>query len=455
MALTLRDPARVHRDRHRLASAASAVRRTLLVPILLCLGQPLAAQQPQQPVFRTGVQVIEVDVRVFDRDGRFVGDLAPDDFELLENGVPQPIQAAYLVDGESGTVPLLPKTGTVPLSGDPSAKRGTVPLSPSARQTWIFAFDLNHLAPGAPFERARKAVEEHLQHRFGEEDLGGIVAGTRMVNNRLTSMREELVAAVRTIKPTGETRGRYLELTREWPKILDEYEAIRIATNDREAIDRAVVRACSEDPDACRSAPPDLQLREKARRLQTQIARATMETLTAINALANGLAKMPGPKTIVLLTEGFVTQEMETTLRQVIGQTTRAGARVYAIDVRGMNRGRAAGILDQAHAVAEAGAPAQFEMAEDGPNALAVDTGGLMIRNENNIGRALERITADAGRYYVLAYQPADANFDGTFRPIEVRVNREGVRVRARRGYLALEPSKMLVPQPVSPGGPR
>jgi tetratricopeptide (TPR) repeat protein len=73
-----------------------------------------------------------------------------------------------------------------------------------------------------------------------------------------------------------------------------------------------------------------------------------------------------------------------------------------------------------------------------------------MIRNENNIGRALGQIAEDAGRYYVLAYQPANANFDGKYRPIQVRVKREGVRVRARRGYLALPPARMTVPKPIS-----
>jgi VWFA-related protein len=433
----------------------------LLTGLLLAAGAaPAAAQQanPQredQPVFRAGVQVIEVDVRVFDRDGRFVADLRAEDFEVVENGVPQKLQTLYLID-EMGTVPISAESGTDPLSGTRRTERGTVPLSaPAARQTWIFVFDLNHLAPGASFDRARKAVEEYIRDRFQDGDLGGVVAGSKMVNNRLTSVREELVAAVRTIKPASDARSRHVELTREWPRILDESEAIRIANNDREAVDRAVIRACTEDPSACRSVPPDLQLREKARRLQTQLERATMETLISINALASGLAKMPGPKTVVLLTDGFVTQDIETTLRQVVGQTTRAGARIYAIDVRGLNRGRGAGIIDQAAATDEAGAPAQFDMAEDGPNSLAVDTGGLMIRNENNIGRALGRIASDANRYYVLGYQPEDANFDGKFRPIEVRVKRPGVRVRARRGYLALEPSKMLVPQPASTGGER
>ena len=78
--------------------------------------------------------------------------------------------------------------------------------------------------------------------------------------------------------------------------------------------------------------------------------------MTSINALASGLARIPGPKTVVFLSDGFVTQQVETTLRSVVGQTARAGARVYAIDVRGLNRVGNAGIIDQAQVNDEAGA---------------------------------------------------------------------------------------------------
>jgi tetratricopeptide (TPR) repeat protein len=174
-----------------------------------------------------------------------------------------------------------------------------------------------------------------------------------------------------------------------------------------------------------------------------------METLNALNGLASGLARIPGPKTIVFFSDGFVTEQLETTLRSVVGQTARAGGRVYAIDVRGLNRGRSAGDVTQSTVTDEAGAFTGFDAAEDGPNSLAVDTGGLMIRNENNIGRALDTIARDSGRYYVLGYSPSNATFDGKYRPIEVRVKRPDVRVRARKGYLALEPSKMLLPKPI------
>ncbi|PYR72218.1 MAG: hypothetical protein DMF86_24260, partial [Acidobacteria bacterium] len=88
------------------------------------------------------------------------------------------------------------------------------------------------------------------------------------------------------------------------------------------------------------------------------------------------------------------------------------------------------------------------DMQADGPTKLAFDTGGLAIRNENNFGRALDEIARDAATFYVLGYAPSNQTFDGKYRSIGVKVNRPGVTARARRGYLASEPAKMLLPPP-------
>src|SRR6187551_874108 len=76
------------------------MRAVIAIAISVALGIGLAPRQtPQQPppTFKSGVQLVEVDARVFDKSDRFVPDLTRDDFELLENGVPQKIDAMYLV----------------------------------------------------------------------------------------------------------------------------------------------------------------------------------------------------------------------------------------------------------------------------------------------------------------------------------------------------------------------
>ena len=426
-------------------------RKLLALAFLALVGRSFSpgtsAQAPQQPTFRSGIQLIEVDARVFDKDGRFVTDLAKEDFEILEQGIPQRIDAMFLVVGsDRGQTGVRPGSNQGQTGVKPVADPG---LIPSASQTWVFLFDVNHLTPGGGFDRSRKAVEDFIATSLKDGDVAGILAGDKMVNNRLTSVRKELLDAVKQVKPRSDSRSRALELTRDWPRLLNEDEAIQISRNEREPLNRAIVRACTEDPDQCAKIPPDLVIREKARRIADEYFASAMATLTVINGLASGLSRIPGPKTVVLLSDGFIVQQIETTLRSVVGQIARAGGRVYAIDVRGLNRVGGGNNIEQMQVTDEAGPVTKFDGLADGPNSLAIDTGGLMIRNENNIGRALDRIADDAGTYYVLAYQPANTTFDGKYRPIEVKVTRPGLRVRARRGYLALEPAKMLRPLPI------
>src|SRR5690606_28071671 len=184
---------------------------------LLASGAWLLASSGQQ-VFRSGTQVVEVDARVFDRDGTFIRDLTIDDFEILEDGVPQPLVALTLV--EPANVPTS-TTATSPTSP-------TVPTTPSARQTWIFFFDVNHLTQGANFGRARDAAAAFVRDRFQEGDLAGVIDGKGMVNGRLTSDRDEIVKAIEGVRPNSESTSRMVQMTREWPRLLNEDEAVRI-----------------------------------------------------------------------------------------------------------------------------------------------------------------------------------------------------------------------------------
>ena len=417
------------------------MRAALTLAAFAALAAGVAAQQqPAPPAFKSGVQLVEVDVRVFDKDGRFVPDLTRDEFELLESGALQKIDAMYVVGVQTTAA------GADPAAILPTTNRAT-PGGPSAPQTWIFFFDLNHLTPGGGFDRTKKAVHDFLSGRFNEGDLAGIVAGDRMINNRITTVGKELLDGIEQVKPRNDSRSLRRELVADWPRMINEEEALRVARAENEWVQRAVARACSDDPSQCGMA--EMAVREKGRRLAGEIERSSLATLTALNTLASGLARMPGPKTVVLISDGFVMEFIEATLQSIIGQIVRAGARVYAVDVRGTDRTGQRNSIEHAYADDTAGPFARTDTVADAPNSVAVDTGGLMIRNENNIGRALDRIADDAGRYYVLAYQPSNPNFDGKYRPIQVRVKRNGVRTRARRGYLALPPSRMLLPQAI------
>src|SRR5262245_14426741 len=61
-----------------------------------------APQSPQQPTFRTGINVVRVDVIVSDRNGQAALDLRQDEFEITESGKPQTVETFKLVKLDGG-----------------------------------------------------------------------------------------------------------------------------------------------------------------------------------------------------------------------------------------------------------------------------------------------------------------------------------------------------------------
>jgi tetratricopeptide (TPR) repeat protein len=137
----------------------------------------------------------------------------------------------------------------------------------------------------------------------------------------------------------------------------------------------------------------------------------------------------------VIFSEGFLVDETRGVLAQVAARAARYGVTIYALDARGLARAstRTADASDVSPRLRSWG----FDSLEDGPNILASETGGFVVRNRNDFTDALGEIAEDTSTYYVLGYSPANPTLDGKFRKIEVRVKWKGMNVRARKGYLA------------------
>jgi hypothetical protein len=70
---------------------------------------------------------------------------------------------------------------------------------------------------------------------------------------------------------------------------------------------------------------------------------------------------------------------------------------------------------------------------------LAADTGGRAYVSENDILGSLRQVSDDAQTSYSLAYYPANAQFDGKYRRLEIRFKRPGLSADHRKGYYALD----------------
>jgi hypothetical protein len=185
-------------------------------------------------------------------------------------------------------------------------------------------------------------------------------------------------------------------------------------------------------------------------------------TTNGLLAVVNSMRLIPGRKTVVFFSEGLaLPPNVQAHFRAVISEANRANVSVYAMDAAGLRalstqeetrREMLAAAREQARQRGSGrdftgGAMSkQLERNEDllrlnphsGLGQLAADTGGFLIRDTNDLKTGFRRIDADMRFYYTLAYEPTSQDYDGSYRKIEVKVRRPGVRVRARKGYFAI-----------------
>ncbi|MBZ5558870.1 MAG: VWA domain-containing protein [Acidobacteriia bacterium] len=414
---------------------------TSVALVAAVLGGASSAPTAQLPTFRAATDVVEVDVVVEDRQGHFVTDLSPADFEVSEEGAPQRVSLFYLVESGVARAPALP------VQNESAAATGAAPRTP---RFFIVYFDDAHLTP-AGFKRVQAAALTLFSREFKPGDVGGVIYNGAMANGRLTSDREELVKAIKNAKPNSAKNSRLME-ERSFPR-MGEIEAVRIRVNNDENIRAEVIRRAIEEEPNTRVEIIEAMVDVKTQNLSSTAQAESNQTLQGLLAVMNGLARIEGRKTILLLSEGFIAEESWPLVRTAVDSASRANARLYTLDARGLERGLRS-IYDVAPGGSDSGLRTleQQDVGADAINSLAVDTGGFVVRNTNIFDAAVGRIAADAGTYYVLGYRP-DKAADGKYRRLSVKVTRPGLVVRARKGYVAT-PRAAAAPAVTATGTP-
>jgi len=130
-------------------------------------------------------------------------------------------------------------------------------------------------------------------------------------------------------------------------------------------------------------------------------------------------------------------------MKDVVLASRRQNVPIYFIDTRGLQAlpdaftaafGRAVEVQDVVAVLADLSRDAE------GSESLALDTGGFVVKNSNDLSGGINRVSSESRAYYLLGYNPTDLRRDGKFRKIEVKLRPEagkGLNVRARRGYFA------------------
>jgi VWFA-related protein len=396
----------------------------VLVVAALIGGATLAGQgaqpapaEPQQPAvtFRAEVNYVEVDARVVDAQGRFVSNLTQQDFQVFEDGKPQQVNAFALVN--------------IPVQREPRPLFAKRPIERDV-QTNLAGYDgrvylivLDDLHTNALLSlRTRAGARQFVERYLGANDIAAVVhtSGRTDAGQEFTSNQRLLLEAI------DKFMGRKLRsalLNR-----LDEEQRTRGVRQPGEPIN-------------------DTDSMERGFHARN--------TLDALRDFARVLEGVRGRrKALVYFSEGidydihdpFGNRDATTVIdstRDAIAAATRSNVAFYGIDVRGLGAGAETGIeiqslpTDPTLGLSNSALLNEVRLGQDSLRVLSDETGGFAVVNTNDIAGAFERLVEENSSYYVLGYYPANERRDGRFRRIEVRVNKPGLSVKARRGYVA------------------
>jgi len=420
-----------------LAAQQTAAQQTAVPP------QPAPADPP---AFRAGADLVIVDAVVVDNAGRPVTDLKASDFEVRDEGRAQSVSLFQTV-----AVADAPAASTTPARRYAYSTNAGIGDAPG--RAFVLFFDDVHLTP-AEGDRAKTALTQFLERELQPGDLVSLVAPGNALrwHARMPDGRPELARIV-----TG-LRGLYLPDPSQ--DQMSDYEAYRInafgdeqvadqidrrwsnaRVNGREPANLATDRGFEPQNRGGQVGIIKQDILMRAAQVYQQAAARNIATLQALERTIDGLAAVRGRKAVLMLSPGFIADQERVEAKRAIDAARRANVAVYFVDARGLvsstgymqaqQGGRSLDTRDVGAANAE------ISLGAEGAAEIAQNTGGFSVRNQNDLGRGLQRIGAESRVYYLLGFQPDRDAKVGAFRRLDVKVTRPDVTVRARRGYYA------------------
>ena len=372
-----------------------------------------ATHQSQQPVFRAGIDVVQVDASVLDKNRRPVRGLPADAFRVLENGVPQTIVAFAPVD--------------VP-EPDPVATGWMRDVAPDVRSNdlgdgRLFAIVMDDATiPNDPrLVNKARAIARDVISRLGPADLAAVIF-TR--DNRhavdFTSDRTRLLEAVGRLSPGFAYAGQRLEDENYWffsaIRTLGQVSAYLRTVPQRR---KAIVYVSTGVPVDTEAASQAVAIGADTgslieRDVATELQRNAQETFTAA-------------------------------IRDTLLRAQHGNVNIYAIDPSGVG---GLNFYFQNQTVLPAD-PFQQSVQQRGLlgglqlsrlnqeflQTISENSGGRALINTNTFDDGIAQIFRENSSYYLIGYQSTRPREDRTVRRVEVRVNRADVEVRTRSAY--------------------
>ena len=423
--------------------------------------QPPAQPPPPPPQrFRTEANYVRVDVYPT-KDGLAVQDLTAEDFELLEDGARQKVDAFEHV--------VISPAGPQTIRAEANSVRGGEQMAGNPRnRVFVFFLDIPHVSV-----EGSHAIKEPLirliDRILGPDDLIAVMTPEMSAAQITFGRKTEVIADMLRDKWTWGVRHsiipmdqREREYERCFPPMSNEGQiapvVVKMIQRRRERIvldalsdlvtylgtvreERKAILAVTEGwllyrPDSSMTA---------LRKEPTTGDYEPVPGKPPIGVDEQGKLRVNPPQrdggiaadqTVCDRERMYLASiDNDDYFRQLLDRANRYNSSFYPIDPRGL------AIFD--YPIGPARPPSltvdlsHLRTRITTLQTLAENTDGIAVVNSNDLDKGLRRIADDLTSYYLLGYYSSNPKLDGGYRKIAVRVKRPGVQVRARRGYRA------------------
>ncbi len=395
---------------------------------------PQEIQKPEsEDVVRITTNLVQVDAVVTDKNGKVVTDLKPEEIKILEDGREQKItNFSYYVTDTPATPARKEKPATIDKNAAPPPPPGRLRPEEIRRTIAIVIDDLGLSFESTHFVRGalKKFVDEQMQ----TGDLVAIIrtGGGMGALQQFTTDKRQLYAAIERVKWNSNGRGR-----------IGAFAPLQPPTPGDSGTD---IDKKNEELN---------QFRDDM---------FSVGTLGAISYVVKGLRELPGRKSILLVSDGFriYNQDDPTRnylalekLRRLIDEAGRASVVIYTMNATGLQTlgltaadNPGSGDIEQ---MLSSRRNAAFET-QEGLDYLARQTGGIAIKNNNDLSNGIRRVLEDQRGYYLIGYRPDNSTFDPrtgrrTFHKLSLKITRPGkFNVRMRNGFYGVSDEDRRAP---------
>ena len=389
------------------------------------------AKETQPPlIIQVGVDLIQLDASVTDKEGRPVADLRAEDFTLEIDGKKQPVSNASFFDSRSAAA------ATASTHSEPAE------LSPP-RSVLFLIDDLNVSFFGMA------SLRKDMQ-RFAENwDSSDVMVGLRLTSDENPAVK----------------------LSRRPQALRDSIE--KLAFNLKGSQGGTSVPSLPGT-----SAIGELSVSNSGNNPALERAIFQQRVFSLLTTL-NALRAVPGRKAVVFVSEGFVFWEdpqgnerrqmrvsspfstlfddgsTGSALRLVVEVANRASVVIYTLDPSGLRGDGGSAELPVASSLAARKAATDVEIANHFTlQEMAQDTGGLSVYNRNDLKRGLRDAVDDQRSYYLIGFEPPKSAFERAsdkprYHRIKLTVNRSDVRVRTRAGFYGVTDREVMKRAPL------